>query len=141
MTVRVRVAAIAMEGDRVLLVSTKRGAPGYLVPPGGGLEADETIPAAIAREVAEEAGLAVQAGALLAYRELWHGAKRTLELYLAAHLLPGQEQAPPTEGRTIAWVPCQELGQVPHFPEQLAHLCELARQPDSGAVYLGRVVI
>ncbi len=137
MAVRVRVAAIVMEGGQVLLVSTKRGAPGYLVPPGGGLQAGETIPEAAVREVAEESGLTVEVGPLLAYRELWHGAKRTLELYVAACLLPGQA-APTTEGRAIVWAPCTELDSVAHFPEQLGQLCELARQGHSGAVYLGR---
>lgn len=141
MAVRVRVAAIVMEGERVLLVSTKRGAPGFLVPPGGGLHENETVPQAAAREVAEEAGLAVEAGRLVAYRELWHEAKRTLELYVSARLVPGQGTDPSTEGRAVTWVPCQELAAVPHFPEQLAQLCELAQQPGFGAVHLGRADI
>lgn len=141
MAIRIRVAAVVMEGDRVLLVSTKGGAPGYLVPPGGGLETDESIPEAVAREVAEEAGLIVEAGPLVAYRELWQGAKRTLELYIIARPLPGREPVPANEGRVVKWVPYPSLGQVPHFPEQLQQICALARQPGSGAVHLGRADI
>jgi ADP-ribose pyrophosphatase YjhB (NUDIX family) len=129
-----------MDGERVLLVSTKRGAPGYLVPPGGGLEAGESIAEAAVREVAEESGLAVEAGELVAYRELWQGGAMTLELYVAAR--PRLNQMPAaavsSEGREVEWLTGDELARAPHFPEQLAELCRLAREPGRGAVYLGR---
>ena len=136
MSIRLRVAAIVVHEQCVLLVSTKRGRPGYLVPPGGGVERDEPLAEAVAREVAEEAGLTVRVGGLLAYRELRTTRGRALELYFGARL----DHAPvvvSTEDRAVRWVPLGELGQLPHFPERLAELCALAQAPAAGAVFLG----
>lgn len=139
---RVRVAAIVIDEDRVLLVSTKRGTPGYLVPPGGGVEPGETLKAAVEREVAEEVGLTVRAGGLLAYRELRSGAHDTLELYLSAELMrAGGAEAVSPEQRGVHWVPYAQLGAHRHFPEALAELCERAQAGSAEALYLGESVL
>jgi len=135
---RVRVAAIVVHEGRVLLVSTKRGKPGYLVPPGGGVEAGEGLAEAVEREVREEAGLAVRAGNLLAYRELRMSRGLALELYLSACLDPGE--APPdepAEERDVLWVALDELPGQPHFPGQLAELARLSASGEDGAPFLG----
>jgi ADP-ribose pyrophosphatase YjhB (NUDIX family) len=137
MSTRLRVAAILVHDSRVLLVSTKRGRPGYLVPPGGGVADGESLTAAVAREVREEAGLAVTPGPLLAYRELQTPRGSTLELYFAAALAPGAVPEP-TEGRTVSWLRLANLTMTPHYPEQLADLCARAADSAAGAVYLGR---
>ena len=136
MPTRLRVAAIIVQDARVLLVSTKRGRPGYLVPPGGGVEHGESLAAAVVREVAEEAGLTVAPGRLLAYRELWTDKGLTVELYFAARLAPGSSPASEEE-RTVRWLPLAELAAVPHYPERLAELCARAADPRAGAEFLG----
>ena len=133
---RVRVAAIVIQEGQVLLVATKRGRPGYLVPPGGGVEAGETVREAVEREVAEEAGMAVRAGDLLAYRELRLGAQVTLELYLGATLVDAGEAISP-EGRGVHWVPCDALASHRFFPAGLPDLCVRAQAGAPGALYLG----
>jgi len=137
---RVRAAAIVVDDEgRVLLVSTKRGRPGYLVPPGGGVEKGESLAEAVARELREEAGLVVRPGPLLAYRELLTERGVTLELYFAARL--ASPAAPPeatTEGRDVRWVALDVLATVPHYPEQLAALARQARAGAAGAVFLGQ---
>jgi ADP-ribose pyrophosphatase YjhB (NUDIX family) len=140
MGVRLRAAAIVVHDGQVLLVSTKRGAPGYLVPPGGGVQAGETLQEAVVREVREEADLAIEAGRLLGYRELVHDGGMTLELYLAASLA-GNLDLPsgvPPEDRCVRWIALGDLPGVPHFPEQLAELCRQALTAHTGALYLGR---
>ena len=136
---RVRVAAIVVDADRVLLVSTRGGRPGYLVPPGGGVEAGEALAEAVAREVREEAGLVVQAGPLVAYRELRTARGDALELYFGARLMPGgPAPEPATEGRQVRWVTLAELPTQRHFPEQLGELARGLLAGGSGAVCLGR---
>jgi len=63
--VRVRVAALAIRGDLVLLARhVRNGRTSYLLP-GGGLEADETAREALARELREEASVACSIGDLV----------------------------------------------------------------------------
>lgn len=136
METRIRVAALILHEDRVLLVGTRRGRPGYLVLPGGGVECGENPLEAVEREVAEEAGLAVEAGALVAWRQLLSGDTCTLELYFTAALRQW-EPLPDAEDRPLRWLPLAELPLVPHFPPQLAELCELVKAGPSGATNLG----
>lgn len=138
MECRIRVAAIVVDQGEVLLVSTLRHPEGPLVPPGGGLEDKETVAQAVVREVREEAGLAVQAGDLIAYRELWREDWHGVELYLRAQLVGGREPEPGDEGegRRCRWVPVMELPQVPHYPERLGELCARAAGHEPGALTL-----
>jgi 8-oxo-dGTP diphosphatase len=136
---RIRVAAIIVDAGRVLLVSTKGGRPGYLVPPGGGVEEGEALAAAVEREVREEAGLVVQAGPLLAYRELRTRRGLALELYFGARLVPTDPASgADTEGRQVCWVALDDLPTQPHFPEQLGELACPRAAGDAGACFLGR---
>jgi len=135
---RVRVAAIIVDAGWVLLVSTRRGRPGYLVPPGGGVEEGEALAEAVEREVREEADLNVQAGSLLAYRELQTHRGVELELYFSAHLVAAGTAAAAPEDRQVRWVALEELPQLPHFPPQLHDLARRAAVADERVTYLGR---
>lgn len=57
---RVRVAAIILVDDRLLLVRQAKTACPYHLLPGGGVEPGETLEEALLREVAEETGLLVR---------------------------------------------------------------------------------
>jgi ADP-ribose pyrophosphatase YjhB (NUDIX family) len=138
METRVRVAALIVHEGRVLLVSAKTS-PDHLVPPGGGLEAGETLAQAVEREVREEAGLEVEAADLVAYGEITRDGVTQLELYLAAH-----PQRPPSlaagvsaEDRQVRWVALSGLPTTLHFPVQLAELCERVQAQTVGPLYLG----
>ena len=54
---RIRVAALILLEGKVLLVRHRKGDSVYHLLPGGGVEAGESLGAALAREVAEETGL------------------------------------------------------------------------------------
>lgn len=134
---RVRAAALIVEQGRVLLVTAKSH-PDHLVPPGGGLEADETLAAAVEREVLEEAGLVVTCGPLVAYREVFSAGRTQLELYFAARLPvnPDFTESVSEEARRVRWVPLTALPETAHFPEQLGVLCEQVATGTPGATAL-----
>ena len=79
---RVRVAALAIQGDRVLLARhVKNGRVSFLLP-GGGVESGETAHQALAREMREEAGVACRIGDLRYVVEARspNGAKHLMQL-------------------------------------------------------------
>lgn len=139
METRIRVAGLVIQDDHLLLVTTKKGAPGFWVPPGGGVEQDEAIGEAVEREILEEADLRVQAGKLIGYREVFRTDRLELELYLLAQ--PSVDQpctdGVSTEDRGLRWVPLAELSQIPHFPDKLTEMVQHALRGIDGAFYLG----
>lgn len=54
---RVRVAAVILVGDKIVLVRQQKGGEQYYLLPGGGVKRGETLHDAILREVREETGL------------------------------------------------------------------------------------
>ena len=62
---RVRVAAIIVKGDSILLVRHEKGAASYWLLPGGGLEFGESLVDGLCREVREETCLEVRVGDLV----------------------------------------------------------------------------
>ncbi|HET9849723.1 MAG TPA: NUDIX domain-containing protein [Candidatus Dormibacteraeota bacterium] len=64
-TPQLRLAAIIAEHDRVLLVEHQKRGQRYWVLPGGRLEGNETMEAALRRELREELGLHIQVGELV----------------------------------------------------------------------------
>ena len=143
METRIRVAALILNEGRVLLVSTKKGQPGYLVPPGGGLEPPETLAEAVVREAHEEAGLRIACGALAGYREVLQAGRFELELYFAASLLqsPCAVAALSEENRQVRWVELAALADTPHFPDGLAEMCRRVAEGCGEPLYLGRSTI
>lgn len=61
----VRVAGVALVGDRLVLTGHSRNGEAYWVLPGGHLEVGEPVAEALAREFREETGLEVQPRGLL----------------------------------------------------------------------------
>lgn len=81
--------------DRVLLVRHRReGVDDFWVAPGGGVEGDESLEAAAARQVREETGLAVAPGALLWIEQLAQPGLRHVKFWFDAALLGDATPAP-----------------------------------------------
>ncbi|MDO9556930.1 MAG: NUDIX hydrolase [Coriobacteriia bacterium] len=59
---RVRVAAVILVGDKLLLVRQRAGGEPYYLLPGGGVDRGETLEQALRREVREETGLECRVG-------------------------------------------------------------------------------
>ena len=133
-----RSVAVIVAGDAILLVESK-SSPGTWVPPGGKIEARETADAAAARETLEEAGMRVEVERLIAYREVWWSSRDALELYFAARVVetPPAEAVARNDGRRVTWHDIHSLASLPHMPDQLGLLCELAVSPEAPPRYLG----
>ncbi|MSQ22088.1 MAG: NUDIX domain-containing protein [Dehalococcoidia bacterium] len=71
MEVRVRAAALIVQGDAVLLVQHHQpgGSKVWWVPPGGGRQESKTLRECVLREVFEETGLSVELGDIVYVRE------------------------------------------------------------------------
>jgi 8-oxo-dGTP diphosphatase len=84
---KVRVAAIVTEDDKLLLVKHRRRGLSYWAFPGGAVQDYETLPDALVRELSEETGLDVRPGRLVFVVETFSHQRRdqhTLNLlYLA----------------------------------------------------------
>ena len=85
---RVRAAAIIVEGDSVLLVKHHGHGPevGYVwwVPPGGGVEGEESLKECARRETLEETGLSVELGNIAYIREFVEPGYHHFEMFFLA---------------------------------------------------------
>lgn len=127
--VRLRVAAYALVSSaRGLLLtelSERTSVPGRWNLPGGGIDAGESVPAALDREVWEETGQRVESVRLLdLVSDHWVGRapNRTVEDYHAVRLIHTATCPDPSDpvindvgGSTsdARWVPWGEVGQMP----------------------------
>ena len=87
--VRLRVAALAIRGHRILLARHVKNARTSFLLPGGGVEMGETAHAALARELREEADVACAIGDLRYVVEARapHGSKHLVQLVFDTEIL------------------------------------------------------
>ena len=124
-----RAAAILIQNDQVALIKRERQGLLYYVFPGGQVEAGETLEQAAAREVAEETGLLVTVGSLLAVISFGD----SQQYYFGAEINGGSFGAgsgPEMQGTyaaengtyTPVWLPIAELPTLAVRPLALAEL-------------------
>jgi 8-oxo-dGTP diphosphatase len=129
-----RAAAIILFQSHVALIERRRPAETYYLFPGGAVEPGETEHEAVVREVREELGLAVEAGALVAVIE-YRGNPQLF--YLAA--LSGDESdageppllsSPEAEADDFQplWVRIESLPEMPVHPRIVADLIVASSQ-------------
>ncbi len=120
---RDRAGVVLVDGGRVALIERHRDGLHYFVFPGGGVEPGESFEEAAVREAAEELGLEVRLGELIAEIE-FGGTQR----YFRASVVGGELGTGPGsfsgEGTYApVWVGLGELGGLDVRPEELvAHL-------------------
>jgi 8-oxo-dGTP diphosphatase len=117
---RIRVAGVAVSGDRILLVRHRRDRREYFLLPGGGLEWGERCADGLAREFAEELSLRVSVGRLLCVNESLepHGRRHILNLTFHVRIRGGRLKVH-TDRRLqgACWVRRRDLAQLTFYPE------------------------
>ena len=139
---RVRVAACICDGDEILLVEHEKGDRRYWLLPGGGVEEDETLTAALQREVLEETGFHVDGGRLVVGCEaIQPDSRHLLNLIFAATVTAGTL----TPGRDgvicdATWCPQDRLLGLELYPAIATEIVDAWREDFGGNVrFLGNV--
>ena len=141
---RVRVAAIIVKGDSILLVRHEKpsGATYWLLP-GGGVDYGESLAEGLKREVREETGLEVSVGDLVLASDTIapDGSRHVVNLCFRAPVTGGALRAgDEPELAEVAYRPIAELPRLDLRPGVAADLVALlADDKVSGARYLGRI--
>ncbi len=122
-------AVIADDRGRFLLARRRPGShlEGLWEFPGGAMEDGETPAQALARELVEELGVAIEVGEPLTFA--WHRdeARDVLLLFYSARIVDGTPHG--REGQEIRWVPRDELAALPVPPADEPLLRALAASP------------
>ena len=126
---RLAVRAVVLDAGRLLVVNAYPGEESDLwCAPGGGVERGHDLPDNLRREVAEETGLAVEPGRLLAVSEFHNPDTdfHQVDLIYAARLLGPAAAAvlrdPSGVVNRLRWVDAVELAALRFKPDSLARL-------------------
>ncbi len=117
---RVRVAAVIVRDDTVLLAEHRKDGNTYYLLPGGGVGRGETLRDALTRELWEETRLEIQPGRLLFLCESVapDQSRHIIQLAFAADIAKNAQPAPGDDPRVVAahFFPVKALATLPMFP-------------------------
>ncbi len=128
---RIRAAAIVVEGDSVFLVKHQHedleGGQPWWVPPGGGVEGEESLMECAKREALEETGLSVELGEIVYVREFVEPGFHHCEVFFIADSYSGTPATGSTPGifdvdhmiKDARFVRRDEMNGMVIFPEEL----------------------
>src|SRR2546421_6829103 len=118
-TPQLRVAAIIIRQDQILLVEHHKRGQCYWVLPGGRLEGNETVDAALRRELQEEVGLEARVGRLVIVCESLAPDRHVVNLIFQAEI--GESAEPQLDARDSVlagwqWVSVDQLPRLDFRP-------------------------
>jgi len=131
---RVRPAALIVRDGAILTMRYQFSGESVYLLPGGNQDPGESLPAALERELAEELGIRVTVEEMLLAGEVlnFNGKEDTLHCLFRATITEGEPHLNPehTSARSIDWLTCEQLRQVPLYPNFAPYL-EAAQSSDS----------
>jgi 8-oxo-dGTP diphosphatase len=140
-TPRVRVAALIVIDDHVVLVRHRAGASVYHLLPGGGVDYRETLEQAVVREVREETGLQVAVGPLLFASDTIdpNGSRHVVNLTFAATVTGGRITDSPEDWRVeaVELMTPASLGSIDLRPPMSGAIQRYLTGEHMGSAYLG----
>jgi 8-oxo-dGTP diphosphatase len=138
---RVRVAALIVVNDRIVLVKHRARDSSYYLLPGGGVDYRETLERALMREVSEETGLLVEIGRPLLINDTidpW-GSRHVVNITFLATVVGGQITDHPLDPRveSVELFEVSALAGLDLRPPLAAAIVAALEGSDTAARYLG----
>src|SRR2546423_1726082 len=122
-TPQLRVAALIVRGTQLLLVEHHKRGQRYWVLPGGRLEGNETLDAALRRELQEELRLEARVGRLVIVCESLVPDRHVVNLIFQAEIGESDEPQLDARGAVLAgwqWGPVDQLAHLAHQAVRVA---------------------
>ena len=133
--------ALIVKDGKMAAVKISDGAEEWYIMPGGGQDAEETLPEAVGREVSEELGIRVECGELLFVVEGVHGESfHRVDLVFECRVLRDAPEAilhSDTNQVGVEWLDIASLNTQPLYPSKLRRQIMNYYEGKPHRVYLG----
>lgn len=140
---RIRVAAIIVHNESILLVRHVKNGQSYWLLPGGGLEYGESLEESLCRELLEEANLEIRVGELVIVNDSINpdGSRHVINLCFTAEIVSGDLKCGVDHRlEEVRFVPLEELSKLVFYPDVRDELIPAIEQGfPRRAAYLGNL--
>lgn len=139
--IRTAAKALIIKDGKMLAIKIKDGEEEWYIMPGGGQEAEETLPETLQREVLEEMGVLVEVKDLVFVIEGVHGEDfHRVDMVFLCEYLGRQEDAEricDTNQAGFEWLDISTLNTAPLYPSKLRRQIMNLQEGKPYKVYLG----